>query len=68
MRILIVEDHVMVREGLYLIVKAQGDMEVVGKPVMAKKPGISPVNCNPISSSWTFPCPNSAEPWPRKGS
>ena len=55
-RVLITDDHLVVREGLHLILETADDIEVVGEAVEAPSACVSSLNSSLTSSSWTCKC------------
>ena len=58
LRILLADDHKIVREGLRLLINSQPDMQVVGEAANGREVLVKARELSPTSWSWTFPCRN----------
>jgi DNA-binding NarL/FixJ family response regulator len=56
-RVLIVDDHVIVRDGVRMILEAQPDIEVVGEASDGREALERARSCCRASFLWTSPCP-----------
>ncbi len=52
-RVLLVDDHQVVRRGLRTFLEVQDDIEVVGRPPTATRASPGPRSSAPTWSSWT---------------
>jgi CheY-like chemotaxis protein len=55
-RILIADDHAVVREGLRAVLGSEPDMEVVGEAATGKRYSSGPPSLGRTSSLWTYRC------------
>jgi len=55
-RVLLVDDHAVVRAGLRMLLGADPELEIVGEGRPAPRGCISHWSCCLMWFSWTFPC------------
>ena len=66
LRVLLAEDHAIVREGLWALLDAQPDMEVIGEAADGRESLAASRSLGRTWWSWTARCPSLNGPPPRR--